>query len=67
MFIVNGITLMLMTRHGIKNIEERNCRVLNGEGGSDYYLDEGLIGKLLSMWETPSKDEIDVWYTLERK
>ena len=24
-----------------KNIEERNCRVLNGEGGSDYYLDEG--------------------------
>ena len=27
-----------------KNIEERNCRVLNGEGGSDYYLDEGLMG-----------------------
>ena len=50
-----------------KNIEERNCRVLNGEGGSDYYLDEGLMGKLLSMWEAPSKDEIDVWYTLERK
>jgi hypothetical protein len=30
-------------------------------------LDEGLRGKLLSMWEEPSKDEIDVWYTLERK
>ena len=41
--------------------------MLNGEGGSDYYLDEGLLEKLLSMWETPSKDEIDVWYTLERK
>jgi len=50
-----------------KNIEERNCRILNGKGGSDYYLDEGLMGKLLSMWETPSKDEMDVWYTLERK
>ncbi|MBR6642668.1 MAG: AAA family ATPase [Lachnospiraceae bacterium] len=50
-----------------RNIEERNCRVLNGQGGSDYYLDEGLMGKLLSMWEAPSKDEIDVWHTLERK
>lgn len=49
-----------------KNIEERNRRVLNGEGGSDYYLDEGLKEKLLSKWEEPSKDEIDVWYTLER-
>ncbi len=50
-----------------QNIEERNRRVLNGEGGSDYYLDEGLMSKLLSMWEAPTKDEIDVWYTLERK
>ena len=49
-----------------KNIEERNCRVVNGEGGSDYYLDDGLMGKLLSMWEEPSEDEIDVWYKLER-
>ena len=49
-----------------KNIEERNCRVLNGEGGSDYYLDEGLMKKLLSMWEAPSEDEIDVWYRLVR-
>ena len=50
-----------------KNIEERNRRVLNGEGGSDYYLDEGLMGKLLSQWEAPSKDEIDVWYHLKRE
>ena len=50
-----------------KNIEERNLRVLNGEDGSDYYLDEGLMRKLLSIWEAPSKDAIDVWYTLERK
>ena len=50
-----------------KNIEERNHRILSGKGGSDYYLDEGLMGKLLSKWEPPSKDEIDVWYTLERE
>jgi len=45
-----------------RNIEERNKKVLNGEGGSDYYLDDGLKAKLLSMWEEPSKEEIDVWY-----
>ena len=50
-----------------KNIEERNNIVLNSADSSDYYLDEGLMEKLLSMWEVPSKDEIDVWYTLERK
>lgn len=50
-----------------KNIEERNRRILNGEGGSDYYLDEGLMSKLLSKWEAPPKDEIDVWYILKRE
>ena len=50
--------------HG--NIEERNQRVLEDKGGSDYYLDDGLMKKLLSKWEEPSKEEIDVWYTLER-
>lgn len=49
-----------------RNIEERNLRVLSGEGGSDYYLDEGLMGKLQSMWEEPSSEEIDVWYRLVR-
>ena len=44
-------------------INDRNSRVLRGEGGSDYYLDEGLMKKLLSMWEPPARDEIDVWYT----
>ena len=50
-----------------RNIEERNARVLSGEGGSDYYLDEGLMGKLASMWEAPAKEEIDVWYRLVRE
>ena len=49
-----------------KNIEERNRRILNGEGGSDYYLDECLMEKLSSLWEAPSEDETDVWYTLKR-
>lgn len=49
-----------------KNIQERNARVVDGKGGSDYYLDEGLMNKLLSMWEEPSEEEIDVWYKLER-
>ncbi len=49
-----------------KNIEERNQRILNGEGGSDYFLDESLLQKLLSLWEVPCKEEIDIWYTLER-
>ena len=50
-----------------RNIEERNRRILDGEGGSDYYLDEGLMNKLLSKWEEPAKDEIDVWYELRRE
>ncbi len=49
-----------------KNIQERNARVVDGKGGSDYYLDEGLMNKLLSMWEEPLREEIDVWYKLER-
>ena len=49
-----------------KNIAERNRRVESGDGGSDFYLDEGLMQKLLSRWETPSREEIDVWHTLER-
>ena len=49
-----------------RNIEERNQRILNGGGGSDYYLDEGLMDKLLSKWQPPSEEEIDVWITLKR-
>lgn len=49
------------------NIEERNRRVLSGEGGSDYFLDEGLMAKLLSRWEEPTDDEIDVRYIPKRE
>lgn len=49
------------------NIEERNLRVSSGEGGSDHYLDEGLMAKLLSKWEEPSENEIDVRHTPKRE
>lgn len=48
------------------NIAERNRRVAGGFGGSDYFLDEGLAEKLLSVWEAPRREEIDVWHTLDR-
>ena len=49
-----------------KNIVERNKKITEGKGGSDFYLDEGLLKKLESKWEEPSKDEIDVIYNLKR-
>lgn len=45
-----------------KQIEERNKKVEEGKGGSDFYLDEGLMSKLISKFEKPTEDEIDVWY-----
>ena len=42
-----------------QNIEERNKKVKNGKGGSDFYLDEGLLKKLESKWEEPTDDEYD--------
>ncbi len=47
-------------------IDERNMKVKNGSGGSAFYVDEGLLNKLLSKFEKPSKDEIDVWFKNNR-
>ena len=44
-----------------RNIEKRNQAVLAGEC-SAYFVDEGLMKKLESLFETPSKEEIDVWF-----
>ena len=49
------------------NIEERNKRILEGNGGSDFYLDEGLMKKLESKWEKPTEEEYDVIYIVDRK
>lgn len=48
------------------NIMERNKKINEGNGGSDFYVDEGLLNKLISMFEVPTSDEIDIWYKLER-
>lgn len=49
-----------------KNIEERNKRVEEGNGGSDFHVGEGLKNKVLSRWDEPTKDEIDIWIDLKR-
>ena len=50
-----------------KNILERNSRVLSDNSTSEYFLDEGLLGKCLSLWESPTEDEIDIWYKNTRE
>lgn len=49
-----------------QNIAERNKRVEEGIGGSDFYLDEGLKRKLESMWEEPTEDEVDILHKVKR-
>ena len=48
------------------NITERNSRVLAGNGGADFFVDEGLLNKLLSLFDAPARAEMDVWYTPSR-
>lgn len=48
-----------------KNIAERNKRVSEGDNTA-YYLDEGLMQKLESLFEKPDRDEVDVWYNNRR-
>lgn len=49
-----------------ENIAERNQRILAGCGGSNFYLDEGLMAKLMSRWEEPAADEYDILYRVSR-
>ena len=41
------------------NIKERNRMIEKGEGGSDFYVDEGLKAKVLSLFEVPEKSEVN--------
>ena len=43
-----------------RRIQKRNQDVLNHESDM-YYVDEGLADKFESIFEVPTKDEIDVW------
>ena len=45
-----------------KNIEKRNKRIEAGDKGTDFYVTEAMKAKVLSLWEEPKKEEIDVWY-----
>ncbi len=47
-----------------RNIEKRNRDVEKGEK-LDYFIDRALAEKFESMFEMPSKEEMDVWYTNE--
>ena len=49
-----------------KNIKERNKKIENGENKTDFYVTDGLKQKLLENWETPNKEEIDIWYSFVR-
>ena len=42
-----------------RNIQKRNAEVLAGKT-SAYYVDDGLMKKFASIFEIPSKDEIDI-------
>ena len=44
-----------------RNIAERNDKVKSGNGGSDFYVDEGLLNKVNTIFEVPEQSEIDVW------
>lgn len=44
-----------------RNIAIRNQKVASGET-SAYFVDEGLMKKLEAAFQTPSRDEIDVWF-----
>ena len=50
----------------LKNIEERNKLVLEGKGGSAFYVDEGLFNKISTLFEVPSNYEMDIIYKVER-
>ena len=45
-----------------RNIARRNAAVAAGHGGSDFYVDEGLLKKLLTLFEEPTGEEMNVWY-----
>ena len=48
-----------------KNMEARNAAVAASET-TDYAVDSGLLQKVLTLFETPIPDEIDVWFTNRR-
>ena len=48
-----------------RNIIERNARIEQGNPGPDFYVDEGLLNKLESLFVPPEENEMDVIYIPE--
>ena len=46
-----------------RNIMERNSRIEQGIRGPDFYVDEGLLKKLESLFVPPEENEMDVIYS----
>lgn len=66
-YMQNGITpewhyIDVSTEVWLKNVEKRNKAVKKAETNA-YYVDENIAKKVLSMFEVPTLDEIDIWYT----
>jgi len=49
----------------MRNIEERN-NLVSKKLSRNFFVDEGLLKKFNYMFEKPSKQEMDVWYTNKR-
>ena len=45
-----------------RNIHVRNKRISAGLGGWDFYVDEGLLKKVVSLFEVPDRSEMDLWH-----
>lgn len=56
----------ISTNEWHQNINSRNKAVLAGET-TDYFVDDGLLEKLNSLFETPKKEEVDVWHVNQRE
>ncbi len=48
-----------------QNILKRNQDIENNEA-VDYTIDDNTMNFFLRFWETPTKDEIDVWHILKK-
>lgn len=48
------------------NISSRNEAVISGKS-DDYYVDDALLNKINSLFEIPTKDEMDIWYIKQKQ
>ena len=48
-----------------QNIKARNEAVLAGKT-TDYFVDESLLAKMEGRFESPNREEVDVWYLNKR-